>query len=130
QVIGGWTLGSIVTWQTRPPFFVAANRSTFNNFNIATNNSAQLVGITFEDFKKNVGVFRRPEGVYFINPAILDILTDPTTGKFISPQLKPAFLGFPAPGRSGNFPINALAGPHYLNTDLSLLKRFRAKERV
>src|SRR5262249_18627330 len=71
QVIGGWTLGSIVTWQTSLPFFISSNRATFNNFNPMVN-PAQLTGITFEEFKRNVGVYRRPEGVFFINPNLLD----------------------------------------------------------
>ena len=128
QIVGGWTIGSIVTWQGRPPFFVASGRATFTSS--ATNNAAQLVGITFADFKKNVGIFRRPEGVYFINPDILDIVTNPTTGRFVTSKLKPGLLGAPAPGTFGNFPLNSINGPLYFNLDMSVVKRFSVGEKV
>ena len=128
RLIGGWTLGSIITWQSRPPFYVASNRTTFNNFN-AGNNPADLVGISFEEFKKNLGVFRTPTGVYFINPALLDITTN-AAGAFVSSTIKPGLLAAPAPGSFGNFPINSLNGPRFFNIDMSLVKRIPITESV
>jgi hypothetical protein len=127
QVLGGWSLGGIVTWQTRPPWYVVSNRNTFNNFSPG-NNPAQLVGISFEEFQKNLGLFRTPAGVFFVNPAILDIKTD-ASGKFVSSQLKAGLMAAPAPGTFGNFPLNSLSGPRYFNLDLSLVKRWRITER-
>ena len=129
QVIGGWTIGSIVRWQSGFPFYVASGRSTFNSFNPG-NNPAQLVGITFAEFKKNVGIFRTPTGVYFINPNLLDIVTNPATGAFVSSTLKPGLLAAPAPGTFGNFPINSLNSPSYFDMDASLVKRVSFTERV
>ena len=132
QLVGGWTIAPIVAWQTRPPFDISANRSTFNSFN-AVNNPAQLVGISFADFKKNIGVFRTPVGVFFINPNLLNIVTttgDPNSGKLISSSLKPGLLGAPAPGTFGNFPLNALTGPAYFNLDMSVVKRWSVTERL
>ena len=129
QIVGGWTVGTIVSWQGRPPFFVAAGRSTFNSFNTG-NNPAQLIGISFEDFKKNLGVFKTPAGVFFINPAILDITTNATTGRYQGSTLKAGLLGTPAPGSFGNFPLNSLNGPAYFNLDMSVVKRFKVGERV
>jgi hypothetical protein len=129
RVLGGWTAGSIVVWATRPPWVVASNRATVNQFN-AANNPAQLLGISFEEFKKNIGVFRHPTGVYFINPDLLNITTNPTTGAFVSSQIKPGLLGAPPPGFFGNFPINSLNGPRYFNIDASLVKRIPITETV
>ncbi len=129
RVVGGWSMGGIVTWSTRPPFFINSGRTTFNSFN-AANNPAQLVGITFEEFKKNLGVFRTPAGVFFINPDLLVITTNPTTGRYVSSTLRPGLLGLPAPGTFGNFPINSLNGPQYFNLDMSVVKRLPINERV
>ena len=129
RIVGDWNLGAIVTWQTRPPFFVASNRTTFNSFNSA-NNPADLVGITFEEFKKNLGVYKTPTGVYFINPDLLDITVNPATGAFVSSKLKPGLMAAPAPGTFGNFPMNSLNGPAYFNLDLSLTKRLRITENL
>ncbi len=128
QVIGGWSIGSVVNWQSRPPFYVAAGRTTFNSFNPG-NNPAQLVGISFEDFKKNLGVFRTPAGVFFINPDLLNITTN-SAGRFVSSTIKPGLLGAPAAGTFGDFPLNSLNGPVYFNTDISLTKRVKVGEHV
>jgi hypothetical protein len=129
RLIGGWTVGSIAVWATRPPWFINSNRTTVNQFN-AGNNPADLVGISFDEFKRNIGVFRHSTGIYFINPELLDIETDPDTGEFVSSQIKSGLLAAPAPGVFGNFPLNSLDGPRFFNVDMSLTKRIPITERV
>jgi hypothetical protein len=137
KLVGGWTIGSIVTWQGRPPFYFTSGRSTFNctpsrlttsNGCTINGNSAQLL-IPFKDFKKNIGLFRRPEGIYFINPDILNI-TLKSNGTFQSSTLKPGILGVPAPGTLGNYPLNSVGGPNYFDVDFSVVKRVSVGERV
>jgi hypothetical protein len=127
RVVGGWSLGGILTWTTGVPFYIAAGRATFNSS--TANNGAQLVGISFADFKKNVGLFKTPAGVFFINPNLLDITTN-AAGKVSTSKLKAGLMTAPAPGTFGNFPVNALNGPQYFNLDLSLIKRIPITERV
>jgi hypothetical protein len=129
KMLSGWTIGSIINWQSRPPFFITSNRSTFNSFNPGAN-PAQLVGISFEEFRQNLGVFRHPAGIFFINPNLLDITTNPTTGRLVSATLKPGLLGPPTPGTFGNFPRNSLTGPAFWQADFSLVKRTSLSERV
>jgi hypothetical protein len=119
RLIGGWSIGGIVTWSSGSPWYVVSNRTTFNNFNAGAA-PAQLVGMTFEEFKRHVGIFKTPNGVFFIDPAIIPQLTDPVTGNLRSP----------APGEFGNFPINSLSGPSFFNVDFSLTKRIPITERV
>lgn len=128
RLVGGWTAGSIVVWATRPPWFIASNRATVNQFN-AANNPADLVGMSFEEFKKNIGIFRHATGIYFINPELLDIRTNPA-GAFTQSTAKPGLFAAPAPGFFGNFPINSLNGPRYFNIDASLVKRIPITETV
>src|SRR5262249_51257123 len=138
QLLGNWTVGAIVTWQGRPPWFVAANRTTFNSFN-AGNNPISLVGMTFADFKKHTGLFNTPSGIFFIDPSLLCVRTStnassscgsPDGGKFVSSTIKPGIFGVPAPGTFGNFPLNSINGPTYFNVDMSVVKRFPIGERV
>jgi hypothetical protein len=129
RLVGGWSIGSIVSWQTRPPIYVSSGRTTFNNFN-SGNNPADLVGISWDAFRSNLGIFRTPTGIYFINPNLLTITTNPTTGAFVSSTLNAGLLAAPNPGSFGNFPINSLRGPHYFNWDASLVKRIPVTERV
>jgi hypothetical protein len=133
QIVGGWSTGGIVVWSTRPPFFITSGRTTFNAWGAGTegnNLPAQLVGITFDEFKKNVGVFRTPGGVFWFNPALLDVTTSPTTGRVLTSTLKPGLLGAPAPGTFGNFPMNSIDSGRFFNVDMSLIKRFPIRETV
>jgi hypothetical protein len=128
RLVGGFSMGAIVTWATGTPFHVASGRSTFNAG--TANNGAQLTGITYEAFKSNLGLFKTSSGVFFVNPNILDIVVNPTTGKAVSSTLKAGLMSAPAPGTFGNFPINSLSGPSYFNWDFSVTKRIRITETV
>ena len=132
KVLEGWTIGSIVTYQTSEPFYITSGRSTYNSFN-AGNNSAQLGSMTFEQFKSQLGVFRTPVGIFFINPTNLDIKTqtNATTGRvtLASATIKPGIFVAPEVGTFGNFPMNSLFGPNFTQTDFSLAKRTFFSER-
>jgi hypothetical protein len=127
RLLGGYTMGAIVTWTTGVPWNVAAGRSTFNS--ATANNGAKLVGISFEDFKKNVGIFKTPGGVLFINPNLLD-LTFNAAGQISRSTLKVGLMAAPAPGTFGDFPVNSLSGPQYFNFDMSVTKRIPITETV
>jgi hypothetical protein len=137
RIVGGYTLGAILTWTTGVPWYVAAGRSTFNCVGPlnaqgacpSPNNGAQLVGISFEEFKKNTGIFKTPAGIFFINPELLDITLN-AQGKVATSRLKSGLMSAPAPGTIGNFPINSLSGPKYFNLDLSVTKRIPITETV
>ena len=127
RIVGGFNIGAIVTWSTGVPWFVGSGRTTFNNS--TANNGAQLTGITFDEFKKNVGLFKTSQGVFFVNPKLLDITVD-AFGRATQAKLKAGLMAAPAPGTFGDFPINSLDGPSYFNFDLSVTKRIRITERV
>jgi hypothetical protein len=128
RLVGGFDIGAIVTWATGAPWYVSSGRSTFNSG--TANIGAQLTGITFDQFKKNLGLFKTSSGVFFVNPTLLDITVDPKTGRAVSSTLKAGLMSAPAPGTFGDFPVNALSGPHYFDWDLSVTKRIRITERV
>ncbi len=134
QVIGGWSVGAIAVWSTRTPFFITSGRTSFNSWPSLQNNDlngfpAQLVGMSFEEFKKNVGIFKTPGGVFWFNPDLLNI-THNAAGRVVSSTLKPGLLGQPAPGTFGNFPLNSLNSGKFYNVDMSVTKRFPIGERV
>src|SRR6201988_3043677 len=127
RVVGGWTVGAITVYSTSPPFFISSGRATFNS--ATANNGAQLVGITFEEFKQNLGLFFDKGGVFFVNPKLLDI-TYNSAGKVATSRLKPGLMAAPAPGTIANFPVNSLSGPGYFNLDISVTKRIPITETV
>jgi hypothetical protein len=131
RLVGGFNIGAIVVWSSGVPWYVGAGRTTFNN--ATANNGAQLTGITFEEFKKNIGLFKTPAGLFYVNPALLNITiptTGPSAGKATSSVLKPGLMSAPAPGTFGDFPVNSLNGPNFFNFDLAVRKRFRITETV
>ncbi|MCM3869320.1 MAG: TonB-dependent receptor [Pyrinomonadaceae bacterium] len=128
RIVGGFNLGGIVTWATGVPWYVGSGRTTFNN--ATANNGAQLTGITFEEFRKNIGLFKTPAGLFYVNPDLLNITINPATGKATASTLKPGLMSAPAAGTLGDFPVNSLNGPSYFNFDLAVTKRFRITETV
>ena len=128
KALEGWTAGAIVTYQTSAPFYITSGRSSFNSF-ASGNNSAQLGSMTFEQFKAQLGVFRTPVGVFFINPINLNVVVNTTTGALTSARLKDGIFVQPAVGTFGNFPQNSLYGPNFTQTDFSLSKRTYFSER-
>jgi Carboxypeptidase regulatory-like domain len=128
KALEGWTIGTIITYQTGTPWYVTSGRSSFNSFN-SGNNSAQLGSMTFEEFKKNIGVYRTPVGVFFVNPSLLNVVTNTTTGALTSARLKEGIFVQPAVGTFGNFPMNSLFKPNFTQTDFSLAKRTYFSER-
>jgi hypothetical protein len=127
QLIGNWTVGGIMTFSTRPPLYVTSGRSTFNAFG----SFAKLApGVSFEEFKKNFGLYKTPQGVFYFNPDLLNITTSPTTGLAVQSSLKPGYLVAPSPGEWGDFPRDGISGPSYFNLDLSITKGIPIGERV
>jgi hypothetical protein len=83
--------------------------------------------MSFADFKKNIGVYRRPEGIFYFNPDYLNITLAPN-GQLLTATLKDGILGAPPPGQFGNFPRNAMNGPMFFQMDAGVIKRTRMRE--
>lgn len=127
KLLGNWTIGGIFTYSTRPPFGITSGRATFNSFG----GFAKLApGVSFEDFKKNFGLYRTPQGVFFFNPDLLNITVSPTTGLATQATLKPGYLVAPNAGEWGDFPRDGIDGPSYYNVDFSITKGIQIGEKV
>jgi hypothetical protein len=126
HVIGGWTVGSIVTIQSGRNFKLQGGTNTFNFSNgywpNASDSGVVLSGMTVSELQSKVGVYPGPnpnEPAVFLPPSILE-----SDG-----SLKPGILS-PAstPGQLGQFIF--LSGPRYFNTDISVVKSIPITERV
>ncbi|MDX2041722.1 MAG: carboxypeptidase-like regulatory domain-containing protein [Acidobacteriota bacterium] len=126
KALEGWQVGNIISWQTGTPITVYSGRSTFNQFNPGLN-PVQLSGISFEEYRKNTGIFKTSSGVFFVNPNLLNVTTN-TRGQATGATIKPGFFESPAPGTFGNFPRNAMVGPSFSQWDFSLIKRTKLTE--
>jgi hypothetical protein len=129
KVVGGWTVGNILTWETGFPFQLFGGYNTFNDYG---DGGFALTGVTASQLQHAIGVFTP-------GPSQCPAGT-PCTFKDI---INPAMLGTPAgncnsflkgvcqnmtPGMLGSNPW--LYGPHLWNLDMSLSKAVRISERV
>jgi len=125
KALEGWQTQGIVSWHSGLPVFPTSGRTTVNDQLFM--NPAQLLGASFDEFKKNIGVYKTPQGVFFFNPNLLTITTN-TNGTLQAATLKEGILGAPAPGQFGNFPRNAMNAPSFFQMDAGILKRTKIAE--
>lgn len=128
KAVEGWQLGAIINAQTGSPIFITSGRSTVNQFNGTI--GAQFVGSDFNTFKNAAGIYKTAAGVFYFDPNLLNITTNPTTGQLTGATLKSGLLAAPAPGTFGNFPRNSFNGPAFTQVDFSLNKRTRFYEKA
>jgi len=121
KVVGGWSLGTIVTWQTGLPFQLLGGYNTFNDYG---DGGLVLNGITKSQLQNAVGVYHT-SGPYvdLINPKLLSGVP--------SGACSSVLVGVCQNTTPGTFGINPwLYGPHVWNADMSLSKLVPITERV
>jgi len=122
EIVGGWTFGTIFTFQTGAPNVFNGGYTTFNDY---ADGGIVLNGVTASQLQSAVGVYHvgSAQGSYadLINPKYM---VDPTGGganaSFITPNTTPGSIG----------QILYLYGPHQTFTDMSISKRFVFTERI
>jgi hypothetical protein len=126
KVVGGWTVGTILGFQTGAPFLLQGGNNTFNanlNNDGYGDSGVTLHGVTQSQLQSAVGVYRIPgeAAVSFLNPRYL---AGPTGGganpAYISPNTTAGTIG----------QLVYLYGPHYFNDDLAITKAFPIRESV
>ncbi|MEO6815631.1 MAG: carboxypeptidase-like regulatory domain-containing protein [Edaphobacter sp.] len=110
KVLGGITVGTIVTFQSGAPFKLTGGNNTFNDYG---DGGVVLHGVTASQLQKAIGIRRVPGKSYanFIDPKYI------TPGKganptYITPNTTPGTIGS----------IVYLHGPHAFYQDLSVSK--------
>ena len=153
-IVGGFQFSSIIQYASGPPLGFVDPRSSFSSRNgrqgaISTRSANEL--------KKLTGIFKTPNGVYFIDPKVLYAVAVatvpasllPTLNNFDLTQQLPAgytlstvriaapintpdypnqFLFFNKAGETGNLPVNFVNGMPYYNWNASLSKTFNLGE--
>jgi hypothetical protein len=117
KVVGGWTVGSIVTWRSGYPFRVLGGYQTFNNI---ADGGVNLTGVTRDQLQSAIGVFKNTgqANVNLINPQYRTVGVG-ANRQFISPNTTPGTFAGPL----------WLYGPGGFYFDLSLGKRVAITER-
>jgi hypothetical protein len=126
-IIGGWNLQGLSRWSTGAPYTISSGRFPNGGGLGATNvpESAMLRNMSMSQFQSQLGVFKTPTGVFFINPnsGLITINGAASRPVLCQPgQTTPCF-DYPAAGQFGNTPFNGWNGPQVFNQDLSVIKR-------
>jgi hypothetical protein len=117
-VLGGYTLGTIVTWQAGAPAMLGGQYDTFNDF---ADGGVQLNGVTAKQLQSSIGVRQVPGQAYanFLNP---NYLVSPAGGganaTYIAPNTTPGTFG----------QLVYLHGPHQFFQDMEVTKRIPIHE--
>ena len=128
KIVGGWQINGLTRWASGAPFNLTSGRLTVGSLEAS---NAVLRNMTASDFQKQIGVFRDPTGVYFLNPAsgLVTITGSSSRAVFCSAgQTTPCF-DHPGVNEEGNLPFFGLNAPRFFNQDLGIAKNTRIHER-
>jgi len=120
RVLGNWTVGSILTFQSGAAQQIYGGNATYNDY---ADGGITLTGVTRRQLQKAVGVHRVPGTTY---ATLLDSkYLNSTSGgaantKYISANTTPGTIG----------DVLFLYGPHAFYHDLSLSKVFPIREKI
>jgi len=126
KIVGGWNIGTIMTFQTGTPFLLQGGNNTFNanlNNDGYGDGGVVLHGVTPSQLQSAVGIYHIPGNaqVAFLNPKYL---ASPTGGganpQFITPNITPGTIGQQI----------YLHGPHYINDDIAITKTLPIRENL
>jgi hypothetical protein len=117
KVVGGWTLGTILSYQSGPAFRLGGGYNTFNDY---ADGGVILNGVTASQLQSSIGVH------HVAGQPLVDIIgpkyLNSVTGGAISSQLAPNTT----PGTFGSFIY--LHGPRAFGDDLSVSKAIAITE--
>ncbi len=133
KVIGGWTVGSIFTWQIGRNFKLAGGQDTYNWYDTYNVNNAfgyppdpndsgvVLNGITVSQLQSQVGLHLAPANSFdpFV-PVVMFPSSDFGPGGPVQPEETPGVIAPPI----------FLHGPMFVNTDLSITRHIAIWERL
>ncbi|MEO6816933.1 MAG: carboxypeptidase regulatory-like domain-containing protein, partial [Edaphobacter sp.] len=112
KVVGGWTVGTILSFQTGYPFALTGGNQTFNDYG---DGGVTLSRVTSGQLQKSIGVHRIPGQTFvaLIDPKYLASATGGgANATYISPNTTPGTIGR----------VVYLHGPHGFYDDISVTK--------
>ena len=143
-LLGGWQLNTIFRLGSGAPITFTDARGTLNRAGRSGRQTA-LTSLTKEQLKEIVGVYRTPCGIFFVNPAVINInqanltagncnqLNVGATGRAANGFGSTPFAGQVffnnAPGQTSGLERAVVNGPWTHQFDLSVFKNFQFGER-
>jgi hypothetical protein len=117
KFVGGWNIGTILTFQTGSPFGVNGGYDTFNDYG---DGGVNLTNVTTSQLQSAIGTYDVPGAAFKngINPQYL--LNGAANPAYLTPNTTPGTFGQHI----------WLYGPHFFDDDLALTKSTHINERV
>lgn len=135
-VVSGWQVSSIINWQSGAPFSILSGRGTYNRVGRSGLNGA-TASISNEAIKDLFGIFRTSNGIYFINPAVINPAVfngSATAPGGTNADGETAYNGQvffnPGSGEIGSLQAFQFNGPEVFTWDLGLIKRTALTEQT
>ncbi|PWT98709.1 MAG: hypothetical protein C5B51_28600 [Terriglobia bacterium] len=128
RLAGGWTISSLVTWQSGAPFSIVSTRGTLNRGGNRSAENTASSSLTKSQLDKVVGFYMTGNGPFFINPANLNTDGRGTTQEGAAVFANQAFYN-PGPGTVGNLQRRLFNNPPVFGMDASIQKVTRITER-
>lgn len=145
KIFGGFQMTTIVNISSGAPISILDPRGTLNRTGRSGLQPATS-SLSASEIKKLVGIFKTPNGVFFINPSVLEAKTpagvvvdlrqplpagvtpQQLTIRGASPIGTAPFAGQVffrnEPGSTGNLPMNFINGPIYFNWNAGMFRNF------
>ncbi|SPE38078.1 TonB-dependent receptor, plug [Candidatus Sulfopaludibacter sp. SbA6] len=127
RVIGGWTFGSVMVWQSGAPFSILSGRGTLNREARSYYNTADT-SLTMSQLDNVVKFQMTGNGPMIVSPSAIN----QSDGTGVNADGSPAFNGQvfynPAAGTLGVLQRRLFSGPWTFDIDMSLLKTVQITE--
>ncbi|MDE3136548.1 MAG: carboxypeptidase regulatory-like domain-containing protein, partial [Acidobacteriota bacterium] len=118
RVVGGWTIGTIITYQTGQPFQVNGGYATFNDH---ADGGVLFQGVTNSQLQSAVGVYHTTNTyANGITPQYLNTNGRAANPQYLLPNTTPGAIGY----------HTWLYGPHFSNTDVAITKTTPIRENL
>ena len=128
KIAEGWSISSLLTWQSGAPFSILSLRGTLNRGGNRSYENTASSTMTKSQLDNVVGFYMTGNGPYFINPAYINTDGRGTTQEGAAPFANQAFLN-PGPGQVGTLQQRLFDNPAVFGLDAGIRKAFKVKER-
>jgi hypothetical protein len=124
HLLGGWQLNTIVRATSGTPITIVDPRGTLNRAGRSSRQTPNTL-ITNDQLKALSGHFENSNGIYFINPSIINQATGRAAEGYGTAPFPGQVLFNVPPGQTGSIGRALMDGPGYINVNAALVKDIR-----
>ncbi len=127
RLVSGFSINTIIRADSGAPISFIDTSGTLNRNGRSGRQTANST-LTPEQIRGLVGIRRTPDGVFFIDPSVINPVTGQAAGGFGSTAFEGQVFFDAEPGQTGNLPRGFINGPTFFGVDLGLIKNIPITE--